>query len=193
MNKELIKKYKEEFDKWLVTGTVWVNLNGWQLLGEDYTWVHTCPHVIDDEYTKFRKALAEGKTIQEDIEDYDDIFATPSWITRHKIDFTNVKGELRIKPEEPEFKVGDWVRYTEGLIGRITRIKIDYIVVFSTSGFCSEPIQDLGFKLWKPKPCEWVVINSPREDRFEVFRWQEGDTLDVQPFIGELPTHLKDK
>ncbi len=77
MNKELIKKYKKEFDYWLDNPD---NLlfydehhNGWYNLHCDYQWNCTLEeikefgkygYVINDSYSIYRKALAEGKTIQ---------------------------------------------------------------------------------------------------------------------------------
>lgn len=67
MNKELILKYKTEFDHWLNGGKLrhkaygkWEQTNNiWSCRTADIAAV-----VIDDEYVEFRKALAEGKTIQ---------------------------------------------------------------------------------------------------------------------------------
>lgn len=67
MNKELILKYKTEFDHWLDGGKLrhkaygkWEQTNNiWSCRTADIAAV-----VIDDEYVEFRKALAEGKTIQ---------------------------------------------------------------------------------------------------------------------------------
>jgi molybdopterin converting factor small subunit len=77
MNRELIKKYKKEFDYWLDNPD---NLlfksnidkeSKWRKFddsGDDWTWTHhyndKVKIVINDEYVEFRKALAEGKTIQ---------------------------------------------------------------------------------------------------------------------------------
>ena len=67
MNKELILKYKTEFDHWLNGGKLrhkaygkWEQTNNiWSCRTADIAAV-----VIDDMYVEFRKALAEGKTIQ---------------------------------------------------------------------------------------------------------------------------------
>ena len=67
MNKELILKYKTEFDHWLNGGKLrhkaygkWEQTNNiWSCRTADIAAV-----IIDDEYVEFRKALAEGKTIQ---------------------------------------------------------------------------------------------------------------------------------
>lgn len=132
MNKELIKKYKKEFDHWLNGGKLlyadsissqWNDIDSIDAeifpihkrnpfaINESHT------IVINDEYVEFRTALAEGKTIQYRTE-------YSNWV-----DYTDEKGNIcnlfsssntvkncyqyRIKPEEPQFKVGDWVRINE--------------------------------------------------------------------------------
>ncbi len=67
MNKELILKYKTEFDHWLNGGKLrhkaygkWEQTNNiWSCRTADIAAV-----VIDDQYVEFRKALAEGKVVQ---------------------------------------------------------------------------------------------------------------------------------
>src|SRR5574344_2330456 len=69
MNKELILKYKTEFDHWLNGGKLrhkaygkWEQTNNiWSCRTADIAAV-----VIDDQYVEFRKALADGKIIQLD-------------------------------------------------------------------------------------------------------------------------------
>ncbi len=111
MNKNLVKKYIKEINHYANDGKLLIATTTVSERSTRPLWEHfSCEHddwnfkesalvIINDEYVEFRKALAEGKSIQEDIEDYDDHTATPSWVTRHNIDFTQVKGELRIKPE----------------------------------------------------------------------------------------------
>lgn len=74
MNKELIKKYKPEFEHWLNGGKLLIKLStGWEPVPLDYAWHLTSKLIIiDDEYVELRKALAEGKTIQV----YDVIYPT---------------------------------------------------------------------------------------------------------------------
>ena len=107
MNKELIKVYKAEFDHWLNDGKLlhkdefgnWENTRDiWDLRSERIKAV-----VISDEYVEFRKALAEGKTIQMYCK-YDGV--PPFWDDMTEviksIGFVMTKDNYRIKPEEPE-------------------------------------------------------------------------------------------
>ena len=91
MNKELIKKYKKEFDHWLYEGSLlmsdkniktWITLtnNTWNIT-EQYTDILLI--VINDEYVELRKALIDGKTIQfyHIIEEHEDnpVFDVYGW------------------------------------------------------------------------------------------------------------------
>ena len=69
MNKQLIKKYKPEFDHWLNEGSVIINFDlGWCQIATEFDWSCNISVdallVINDEYVEFRKALIEGKIIQ---------------------------------------------------------------------------------------------------------------------------------
>ena len=102
MNKELILKYKTEFDHWLNGGKLrhkaygkWEQTNNiWSCRTADIAAV-----VIDDQYVEFRKALAEGKIVE---------FKHPQvgykdWeiVTQEHLFQSVVPGrEYRIKPEE---------------------------------------------------------------------------------------------
>lgn len=72
MNKEIINKFKKEFEHWLKGGKIlyrrrnWVNPNSWQ--SSDQIWEHpdnsNLDIIINDEYVEFRKALADGKIVE---------------------------------------------------------------------------------------------------------------------------------
>ena len=112
MNKELIKMYFKEFEHWLNDGKLQAKFvyDNWIEAPKDvfsFTMVNFIL-VIDDEYVEFRKALAEGKTIQMYCS-YDGV--TPFWDDMTEviksIGFVMTKENYRIKPEveEPKFKV----------------------------------------------------------------------------------------
>lgn len=118
MNKELILKYKTEFDHWLNDKEVLAcpiknKLNGyavdWQPIGKNALWDNeNIAYIINDEYAELRKAKAEGKTIQfkPSIDsDFKDInMSLDSYIKEYPHFGVS---RYRIKPEEPKFKVGD--------------------------------------------------------------------------------------
>ncbi len=140
MNKELINKYWEEFCHWKDGGKLlgWYNFTNipnyepepWFDFEESSWAKRTIKYlhiIINDEYVEFRKAIAEGKTIESQVkhsngggcnypstneELKDDRWAIDSSNTFH--------GEprlYRIKPEELKFKVGDLVRHEDTSIG----------------------------------------------------------------------------
>lgn len=167
MNKELIKKYKPEFEHWLNGGKLLIKLStGWEPVPLDYAWHLTSKLIIiDDEYVELRKALAEGKTIQV----YDVIY---QHLTDPKLDtydwkdfksftksstFTHSPETYRIKPEEPQFKVGDWVvnkKSKQHIIKKVTSVYSDTVTVGdSTVGINVMLIKDL--ELWQPKLNDW--------------------------------------
>ena len=235
MNKELIKKYKAEFDHWLNGGELlyayiddtfsWKNMNA--IDKNIYPVYARNPFqiseyhiiIINDEFVEFRKALAEGEIVQYNFgnhginrKDFPD-----SWK-----DLDQSIGILadracpenyRIKPEEPKFKVGDWVvnkTSKQRIVKKVTSTYSDTVTVGDTEvGINVMLINDL--ELWKPKKGEYCWF------------WNKGTTLTVlellevvedgnrkyfaampniphslggyyqycEPFFGTLPTELR--
>ncbi len=219
--KELIKKYKKEFDHWLNGGEVlFFYWEDWysSTYNPEMVFNHISPddvkyYVINDEFVEFRKALAEGKSIQM-LCRYDKM--EPIWDDMTEviksIGFVDVKENYRIKPEEPKFKVGDWVVEIHSttkaqvleLFGNQIRVKFCYpdaIITTDSSDFIP----------WVPKKGEYCWF------------WNKGATLTVlklleivedgnrkyfaampniphflggyyqycEPFFGTLPTELR--
>ena len=229
MNKELIKKYKAEFEHWL---------NGGELLysyiDDKFLWKNTDEidkniypiykrnpfqiseyHIIiiNDEFVEFRKALAEGKTVQYNFGNHG----------INKKDFPNKWKDLdisigiladraspknyKIKPEEPKFKVGDWVVEIHSttkaqvleLFGNQIRVKFCYpdaIITTDSSDFIP----------WIPKKGDWCwfwdeTLKNPMLLQFERFcstgfyKYETNNRLNYEycePFLGELPTNLQE-
>ena len=216
MNKELIKKYKAEFEHWINEGNVqafyknddepkWLTDKECMDYDGDDNFSHIIENslglddvliVIDDEYIEFRKALAEGKTVQY----YVDSFT--GWQDVKSIKQPCMHPDsFRIKPEEPKFKVGDWI--TDG------------IEVWQHKENCRVKNQT-NWNLWKPKEGEWCwvgyklmkfnkLIKEDYSTTFEfIFPDRDADGYKikehilerhlqvVEPFIGQLPTNLKE-
>jgi len=205
MNKELINNYKAEFDHWLNGGKV-ILLDRTQtyVVQEDSTWNFNEGYtpIINDEYVEFRKALAEGKTIQGNkrepgmAEDWQDIRADKEGVLK-----AYLPSALRIKPYEPKFKVGDWVYPNKNRIPqKIAYIDADIV----DCGHESLRYYESTCELWKPKPGEWVV-HTVTEESFQVGLYVgmenemhsiEGNSYlvdHIEPYLGTLPTHLQDK
>ncbi len=171
MNKELIKKYKAEFDHWLNGGAIQAfykqddEPKWWT--DDDSIYYDNFSHiiskslglddviiVIDDEYIEFRKALVEGKTIQ--IAGLNPV-AHP---TIYKNSYVDMEGDLfdkaielyRIKSEEPKFKECDWVIHN-GEYKKVTKV-IDGCI----DSLDNQPAVISKFdvlELWKPKNNEY--------------------------------------
>ena len=105
MNKELINKYKPEFDYFLNEGKIlykhihsnaWWNEDPW-----NYSPSYITAIIINDEYSIYRKALAEGKIV-EVATDYNDADGY-IWKSMEDEEFQYFNiDEIRIKPEEPQ-------------------------------------------------------------------------------------------
>ncbi len=221
MNKELIKKYKKEFDHWLNGGEVlFFYWEDWysSTYNPEMVFNHISPddvkyYVINDEFVELRKALAEGKSIQmlcrynkmEPIwDDMTDVIRS--------IGFVDIKENYRIKPEEPKFKVGDWVVEIHSttkaqvleLFGNQIRVKFCYpdaIITTDSSDFIP----------WVPKKGDWCwFLNKSRIPVISQFHSLEiegnrkysatfpntphpmiGYYDYCEPFIGNLPTTLQ--
>ena len=112
MNLELIRKYEKEFLHMLHGGKVLMgkkdpvtNIIKWypSVLNPFVETSNTIVVVIDDIYCTYRKALYEGKTVEfKQTED--------DWWANANSSFCLHVDCYRIKPEEPKFKVGDWIR-----------------------------------------------------------------------------------
>ena len=115
MNKELINKYWEEFCHWKDDGSIlckyigiYPDGRGWQEKPDVWETKDEYVIIINDEYVEYRKALVEGKTIEYMVTRSGNKFS--DWETMRQIDFFNRGAQYyRIKPDEPEFKVGDYV------------------------------------------------------------------------------------
>ena len=162
MTKQQIEKHGEVI-KWFcdnVDKGVWCKFEScktWELRYDPKFEVYT-EYIENDVYAELRKAQADGKVIENS--------STCGWIPLEG----NIEGfklsSLRIKPDEPKFKVGDWVRHLQ-----------PYDEVFQmTEQVLSDRNSD-EFELWQPKEGEWCVFynmladgNFYWLDRFTEFR-----------------------
>ena len=203
MNKDLIKKYKAEFDHWLNGGQLLAKHDnkGWiNYYGEDI-WTHSAETliVIDDEYSMFRKALIEEENIEVLQQN------TERWVNINTI-IKSIKPELyRIKPKEPKFKVGDWVIHN-GKYKRVTKTINGYID--SLDNEVAVIMKEESLELWEPKEEEYFWYKNDLV-QFDEIKTNCGTLLNsvrgcsyhtaeanykeyCEPFIGQLPTSIKD-
>lgn len=192
MNKEVIKKYKKEFDHWLNGGKVlcrdygnWVNVwaSAW-----DYS---TYTFVINDEYVTYRKALAEGKIVTG---------ITPVVCRRNEIHISHKFGawkDYKIKPDEPEFKVGMYVKCRHG-IAQISSLhgKPDSEIYLDRFK-CYQGFDDC--KPWTFEEAddnEWVIAEVSTENLLHGIIIDQVRNINkvhhgfVVPYIGQTPAEL---
>ena len=216
MNKELIKKYKKEFDYWVNGGKILMHYgNKWLPVALDAKWeffisdleeMRSFGYVIADEYVEFRKALAEGKTIQCNArEEQNDITYAAfghNWWT-DTTEFIYATRFYRIKPEEPEFKIGDWV-IVNGPDGTFTECIsgiADNTYTLSGTNICYKSQASK----WNPTRGEVCIVwddnilSSPSIIKFDYindsgqYRATDNTFWDnCMPFEGKLPPHMKD-
>ncbi len=214
MNKELINKNICEFMHWLNGGKVlskYTLLPEWSDCQDENIWripdknITKVLIVIDDEYVEFKKALAEGKTIQMYCK-YDGV--TPIWDDMTEviksIGFVMTKDNYRIKPERHKFKTGQWVIHN-GVAKIVTKVVDGYI--YSLDNEVAVIMKEESLELWEPEDEKYfwykndlvkfhetqknlgLLLQSargcsyyPAEKNFEDY---------CEPFIGKLPSNLK--
>ena len=212
MNKKLIKKYKAEFNHWLEDGKVLTlnnrKLDTWEEVNHEDFWRNPSSKpifIINDKYVEFRKAIAEGCTIQynpltESHDRWDDI------ITPHK--FTYDVKHYRVKPTtEFKFTINDYVntdtRWTGKVIYMEKTPKGNVYTIDLTDGDTLKFYEE-ALNLWKPKSNEWCIFYTENPKYYTIAKFDKmtfisqscgkfyTTTEDVSfkncvPFKGDLP------
>ena len=135
MNKELIKKYKTEFDHFLNGGNLLTRTKSdfiWNdEINENLMWnfeIQYIDIIIDDEFSELRKALCDGKTVQiwkvieQHVSDSSkDIYGWKDFKSfKPNSPFNSEIHNYRIKPEELKLKVGDFAR--DIISGKVSQV-----------------------------------------------------------------------
>ena len=203
MNIELIKKYKAEFEHFLNEGKLLTRTKSdfiWNdEINENLMWnfeIQDIDIIINDEFSELRKALCDGKTVQAYYKFND------TWNDIIKPEFKNNVSNYRIKPEEPKFKIGDFVKFTDISNKHPQQIiKIEDEVAYTEFNKCllTQLI------LWTPVKNEWCWFY---DDKFkksshlakfkqmsrQFFESEEIGIYDYcEPFLNCFPSYLKDK
>ena len=211
MNKKLIKKYSNEFNHWINGGAIqafykkgselkwWtdeesIQSNGYtnfefmilNSLGPNDVLV-----VIEDSYLIYRKALAEGKIVEVAV-DYNDVDGY-IWKSMEDEEFHHFNiDEIRIKPDAPKFKVGDWVVHN-GVIKQVTKA-VDGLI-YSLDNQVAVIMKEESLELWKPKEGEWCIMHdtneNPNADSVTLQKWHDKCKWKPLPFTGKLPPYIK--
>ena len=213
MDKELIKKYKQEFEYWLTGGELLFMPEGQQAwfdtLRSEIDWSIKGTYVINDNYVQLRIALTEGKQIQ-----YNPLlYCHDRWedVTNFNPSESSSTRNYRIKPEfSTEFKVGNWIVNSEFPKSpfQVSKDWLDHIInTGRTIGGNTKETGDLkNFSIWQPKAGEWCwfwseTLKTPMLLQFErfcstnLYKYGVNNERNYQycePFLGKLPTALKD-
>ena len=208
MNLELIKKYEKEFLHMLHGGKVLMgkkdpvtNTIKWypSVLNPFVETSNTIVVVIDDIYCTYRKALYEGKTVEVYVLYGVKALDEQPWrrFARGCSTFDLPVECYRIKPEEPKFKVGDWVR--QG-----TRV---FQYSYKDLQYDKDnPTHCQNDEKWDPKGGEvcifWdnshtneaIIARYSHSERSFYYPLRRPNTCyqNCMPFIGTLPPHMKD-
>lgn len=186
MNKEQITIHKEVI-KWFCDNPnkgVWKSENNivkkWELL-DNPQFYKDVMYVQNDEYCKLRKALIDGKTVEYSLP------TTNQWnvVDNSKQHFSNCF-KYRVKPEKPEFKVGDWVTVNNSILLQFKQFtgdlpqwnkELDYEVVEFID--CNMKYRVPNFdrsivKKWQPKENELCVFwnNGNSKNHYSIARYK---------------------
>ena len=207
MSKEVILKYLTEFNAWVKGQEVYVIFNngGHRLVdsledfNEDVRYI-----LLKDSYFPYRIALAEGKTVQCNAREGENDITYTAYGHLWWVDTTEFKYATRfyrIKPDKPEFKVGDFVRYIHANSQKPLRIiNIHCERYYFENAEIILRVDEI--EKWKPTEGEicifWDTINTGaviskfshmEQEKYgtDLYTWNN-----CMPFTGTLPPHMKD-
>ena len=212
MRKETIIKYEKEFIAWCKGESVLLGAPTsmhdrnliWREVKDFDDWKPLdTVYVLNDSYSIYRKAMAEGQIVQE--QDY----FNKQWLDMKTDDFhgasdTRYEAVYRIKPEGHKFKTGDWVIHN-GVAKRVTKAVDGYID--SLDNQVAVIMKEESLELWKPKEKEYfwyrndlVKFHKSQTDLGTLLESARGCSYYplanfedyCEPFIGQLPSFLKD-
>lgn len=202
MNKELIKKFKTEFNHYINEGKLlyYSEVDGPYYDVSDETWNFACDIgiIINDEFVEFRKAISEGKTIQIytciEQHPHDPSLDEYGWRDfksfKPNSSFINSIENYRIKPEL-NIKVGDWVILNDQYY-KVRQVEPQWEYVYTEDG---RQIWKSFLSVWRPKPAEWCIMDTTNNDQaysFTVQQWQEDSKWIPAPYTGPLPYFIKE-
>lgn len=204
MNLNLIRKYLPEFNSYvkgqqLTLGykTHWGTYEWTDLVWADWdSSINEHIIIINDEYLPYRKALAEGKTVQY-MNSNGEIKSLDDWDNIGWKQFKGCVENYRIKPDEPEFKVGDWIRQGTRVF-QYSYKDLQYDK--------ANPTHCQNDDLWEPKKGEVCIFwDNKHTNEAIIARYSHSERSfyyplkmpnscyqNCMPFTGVVPPHMKD-
>ena len=193
MNKELIKKYKKEFEHFLNEGKLLTRTKSdfiWNdEINEDLMWnfeIQDIDIIIDDEFSELRKALCDGKTVQAYYKFND------TWNDIIKPEFKDNVSNYRIKPEELKLKVGDFAR--DIISGKVSQVNNEDIANGKYSQDTKwEPFTGELCWFWSGNKLEEATLSKFHSyTKHGVFKTIYDSFKYCEPFLNSKPSWFKD-
>ena len=212
MTREQYQKHKEAI-QWFYEqpqGTkIWENKFGeWELTTVPlFDTVYD--YAINDEYAEFRKAIVDGKQVESKVEYFTGGSSSDEnrqWKLDTSGKFVHNPKYYRIKPDEPKFKIGDWVVPKIDILSNDYTYYMDIPMQYFISSTWKNEDTTKFFKQWGPRQGEWCwfwsdvkmpylgqfkcmdddfkhlyVVDLP--NRHNVYTFEH-----CEPYIGTLPT-----
>ena len=192
MTKEQVLKHGEVI-KWFVDNVdkgVWArdvsNENIIWGLNKNPNWFLDYTYIQNDSYSELRMAQADGKVIQSNVykEKYGHSWSLSNDWRGDCLEFVAPLNMYRIKPDEPKFKVGDWMvnKATEASFGKkaskpllVEQDWLDHIKKYGkTYGGNTAYTGNLeNFELWQPTEGEWCVFWSDNIAKYRIARYRD--------------------
>ena len=212
-NKDVVNKFKPEFNHWLTGGTLLGRVtlseernSAWSKLSIVSWASNEVVYIINDKYVKFRKALAENKTVEHNLCNGKVWYPMERDVFIDPLSFAEGSPCYRIKPDEPTFKVGDWATFTTHGMKKITDVFRNEGLKLDMLSFNSkyDVYVEADATLWKPESTKWcwselyglvkvLQKNTTGDYRCATFSGSESNITTLEPFVGTLPTYVKDK
>jgi len=184
MTPEQIKKHKEVI-KWFCDNPdkgVWrkdTPTNDWYI-DNTPAWYEDYIYVQKDEYAEFRKALADGETVQLDNQFEYDSSKLKTWIEVDEISDHIPVAHYRIKSDESKFKTGDWVYCTSKqgttTLRQFKKEMIEWVNIYRLTK-------------WEPKENELCVFWDNNCDEYYIGRY--GAVCFKETFGDEFGNHYR--
>lgn len=159
---KVIKWFCDNADKG-VWGTLDPSATIWELI-YDPSFAEQHTFVQNDNYAELRKAQAEGKVIQHNT------------ISINHALFNDIVENYRIKPDEPEFKIGDWM---------YDRVNHRIFLMQKDTHYAKG-----GVELWTPKRNEWCIFYHDNPEEYSIAKFSREDKH-VYPYIGKKVGRFK--
>jgi len=164
---EVIKFFIDNPDKGVLRKIYEGTINEKWIVDYDPLFNISCVYVQNDEYAELRKLVIDTPSTQIQIS-YN---CGEAWYDKSiRKAFSMENQMLRVKPDEPKFKVGDWVIY-------------DNQPEYELGQWSAKSIQSEYHRLWQPQEDDWCVFWDGYNKSYRVARFNKVAT--GKPRVGK--------